>query len=54
MYIITDVCSSLDGEILRIDLLSTQILLKKTLKRDSINYCIRQHQVLCSAEVFPS
>ena len=34
MYIITDVCNSLDGEILRIDLLSTQILLKRTLKKE--------------------
>ena len=54
MYIITDVCNSLDGEILRIDLLSTQILLKRTLKKDRISYCIRQHQVLCLAELFPS
>ena len=54
MYIITDVSNSLDGEILRIDLLTTQILLKRTLKKDSIGDCIRHHQVLCSAEIFPS
>ena len=39
MYIITDVCNYLDGEILRIVLLSTHILLKMTLKK-------RQHQLL--------